>query len=307
MNILHWMKKEDSGLARSTIELATYEERAGHSICVKQPQDAMPLYGRNGQTDIHCVHSQIAVEAYHDRVPKIMWMHGEPLSSVGNGISMKAICDLSPMMDAFICMREAELPIWSSIKRTHLVPKGVDLERYCPMDPKPEKLSGEPCVIYVENWRRERNPLTLCCAMEQVHQKYPNARLHLYNCRDKRMNDTFMELSKVCKWWPFLRSINGPVDDVNELYNQADIVVSCLYPLYARGIEAFAADIAFIGPGYRERGYPWTCDLEPASMADAIIRCWENYDQVCYRDWAEEHHDAAETARQAVKVYERYL
>jgi glycosyltransferase involved in cell wall biosynthesis len=301
------MKKENSGLARSTIEIAEYEEKAGHTVCIRQPSDGMPIAGRsNGSVDIECIHSQILHTHYHNEVPKVMWMHGEPLSSVGNGISMKAIIDLAPLCEAFICMRREEAPIWSAIKRTYQVPKGIDLQRYKPLQPKPERLSGEPAVLYVENWRGERNPLYLCIAMQKVHRKYPNARLHLYNCQSQKMHDTFMALHNHCKWWPFLRTLSGPEKDVNTLYNRADMVVSCLYPLYARGIEAFGAGIPFIGPGYKEPDYPWTCDLDPNSMADAIIDCWENYDKLNPRKWAEERHDATETVRQAVEIYERY-
>jgi len=307
MKIAHWMKKEDSGLARTTLEIVKYEERAGHKTCVRQPSDGMAIYGTPTEPDIHSIHSQIQVQTYYDRKPKLMWMHGEPLSSVGNGVSMKSICDLAPLTDAFICMRPEELAVWTAIKRTHLITKGVDLEVFKPLEGV-ERLSGAPAVLYVENWRRSRNPLYLCLAMQEVHRKIPDARLHLYNCRDKRMADTFQALSKECKWWPFLRTISGPIKagEMNELYNRADMVVSCLYPLYARGIEAFAAGKAFIGPGYNGE-YPWRCELDPQSVAEAILDCWENYDQVDYRQWAEDHHDAKKSAAEAVEVYEKYL
>ena len=306
MKILHWMKKENSGLARSTLELATYEEKAGHEVSMREPGSDTLLYGRPSVSDIHTIHSQLGINTYHDGIPKVMWMHGEPISSVGNGVSMKAIVDLAPVVDAFICMRKEELPIWSSIKRTFLVPKGIDLELYKPI-PNLERLSGEPAVLYVENWRGQRNPLYLCVAMQEVHKKYPKARLHLFNCPGGKMQETFSALAKHNKWWPFLRTLSGPVADVNELYNKADMVVSCLFPLYARGIEAFGAGKAFIGPGYKEAGYPWTCDFDPLSMADTICKCWENYSQVNYRKWAEERHDVKETVRQSVEIYERYV
>ena len=310
MNILHWMKKENSGLARTTLEIVKYEERQGHKVCVKEPTGGMPMYGMMQETDIHCIHSQLGMEAYHDNKPKIMFMHGEPLSSVANGVSMKAIVDLAPIVDAFICMRKDEKSIWDSIKRTYLVNKGIDLEVYKPLDGITEKLSGEPSILYVENWRQQRNPLYLCVAMQEVYKKYPKARLHLYNCNDKRMQETFIALSKNNKWWPFLRSLQGGVDGgehMNLLYNRVDIVVSCLYPLYARSIESFGANKAFIGTGYKEHDYPFTCELSPESIAKTIINCWENYDKINYRKWAEEHHDANESARQCVEVYERYI
>ena len=114
MNILHWMKKENSGLARSTLEFAKYEERFGHKVCIRQPTEDQPIYGSENNTDVHCIHSQLNPRVYHDSKPKFMWMHGEPLSSVGNGISMKAIVDLAPMMDAFMCMRQEEFIVWDS-------------------------------------------------------------------------------------------------------------------------------------------------------------------------------------------------
>jgi hypothetical protein len=42
-------------------------------------------------------------------------------------------------------------------------------------------------------------------------------------------------------------------------------------------------------------------------MAKAIIDCWENYGKVDYRKWAQDHHDVAESVKQSVAIYERYL
>ena len=307
MNILHWMKKENSGLARTTLELANWEQKAGHSVCIKQPSEEMPIYGIEKDIDLHSIHSQLGLSAFHDRKPKVMWMHGEPLSSVGNGASMKAILDLAPVCDAFIAMRKEEMSVWSSIRKTFLVPKGIDLDLYRPLDGMTEKLEGEPAILYTENWRQQRNPLYLCVAMQEVYKKFPKARLHLYNCTDKKMSDTFSAWIKTTKSWPFIRSLKGPEQDINLLYNRADIVVSCLYPLYARSLEAFGAGKAFIGPGYREEGYPFTCELDPHSMADAIIKCWENYGQINFRKWAEDRHDVKETVRQSIDIYNRYV
>jgi len=308
MKIEHYMKKENSGLVRTTLEIVKYEERLKHEVAIKTPSDNELIYGKNmnPHPDVQSIHSQMPIEAYFRKMPTFMWMHGEPLSSVANGISMKAIVDLAPSCDAFICMRKDEYDIWNSIKRTYLVPKGIDLEVYKPIK-NVEKLSGAPAILYCENWRGTRNPLYLCVAMEKVWKKYPKARLHLYNIQDKKMLETFKALINHNKWWTFIRSVQGAVKNINELYNKVDIVVSCLHPLYARSIEAFGANKAFISPGYKEHDYPYVCDLEPNSMADAIINCWENYDKVKYREWAKKHHDAKETAKEAINIYEKYL
>lgn len=307
MKLQHYVRKENSGLFRTTLELCNGEEKQGHTIALREPSTGDLIYGKQFEPDVEVIHSQLAMQAYYNNKPKFMWMHGEPLSSVGNGVSMKAIVDLAPKINAFICMRREEQIVWNSIKHTYYVPKGIDLEMFKPLPGVTEKLSGEPAVLYIENWRGQRNPLYLCVAMQEVWRKYPKARLHLYNLQDKRMHETFKALIANNKWSTFIRSLQGPVQDVNTLYNRVDMVVSCLYPLYARGIEAFGAGKAFIGAGYKEDNYPWQCELQPESMADAIIRCWEGYDKIDYRKWAQDHHDVDETVRQSIKIYERYL
>jgi glycosyltransferase involved in cell wall biosynthesis len=322
VNIRHFMKREKSGLAFTTLELVKAEEQQGHGVCVNEPsdKDGLPgplLYGNDALSfDVECVHSQMPPSSYHNGTVKALWMHGEPLSSVGNGVSMKAIVDMASRVDCFIAMRKEEHAIWNTIKRTFIVPKGIDLDRFHPLEVKPHndadpesKLAGEPAVLYVEHWRGQRNPLYLLIAMQKVWQRLPKARLHLFNCTDKRMYETFKAMNTYCKFWPFLRTINGPVPDaqVNALYNRADIVVSGLYPLYARSIEAFGAGKAFIGPGYTDPEYPWHCDLSPESMAEAIVRCWENYNSIDYRKWAEAKHDVNETVRQSVAIYQRFM
>jgi glycosyltransferase involved in cell wall biosynthesis len=306
VKIAHWMRLENSGLVHTTVELVEEEIRQGHNASLREPSTGNILSGTNGTPDIHCIHSQLHDSTYHDGVPKVMWMHGEPLGSVGNMVSMRAIVDLASACEAFLCMRKEEWAVWNAIRRTHLVPKGIDLHRFHPLDPAPAKLPGNPAVLYYENWRGQRNPLYLCLAMQEVVKTFPEAKLYLYNCPGGKMGQTFADLVKHCRWYTFIGGIKGPEQDVNALLNRADIVVSCLYPLYARGIEALGAGKAFIGPGYREAGYPWTCDLGPESMAEAITRCWSDYGRINYRTWAEQHHDVAETVRQSLAIYERY-
>jgi len=302
------MRRENSGLAYTTLELVEEEERQGHGVRVHEPSQSSPILTKfDGPPDIHCIHSQLGMETYHDGIPKVMWMHGEPLSSVGNGISMRAIVDLATICDAFICMRKEEYPIWNSIKRTYLVPKGIDLNRFKPLTEGVEKLVGDPAILYYENWRGERNPLILCRAMVEVVKKLPNAKLHLYNCPGGKMEDTFLGLMNQCRWGTFIKTLHGPEQDVNLLLNRADMVVSCLSPLYARGIEAFGAGKPFICPGYKEHDYPYTCDLEVYSMADAIVKCWEDRGKLDYRQWAVSHHDVTDSVKQSLDIYRRFL
>jgi hypothetical protein len=322
VNIVHYMKKEKSGLAFTTLELVQAEERLGHRVLLREPTDdtGMPgtvLYGDPSVVaDVECVHSQMPVTANFSNVPKFLFCHGEPLSSVGNGVSMKAMVDMAPKIDAFIAMRQEEAAIWRTLKRTYVVPKGIDLERFKPLDVPAHvqgddttKLSGSPSILYCEHWRGQRNPLYWCVAMEQVWKVFPQARLHLFNCPGGKMFDTFRSLINHNKWTTFIRTLNGPVDDaqVNFLYNRADITVSGLYPLYARSIEAFGAGKAFIGAGYTDPEYPWHCDYHPDSMAKAIIDCWTDYGRIDYRQWAEQKHDVMNTVRKLTDIFQGYL
>lgn len=312
MKLMHYMKRETSGLAFSTLELVAAEEQQGHKVCVREPSGNV-LYGSDdGEWDIELIHSQLPIQSYANSKPKIMWMHGEPLSSVGNGVSMKAIIDLAPKCDAFICMRKEEHTYWNAIKRTYIVPKGIDLSVFKPLPSVEagEKLSGSPAVLYIEHWRGQRNPLALVMAMQKVWQQYPDARLHLYNCTDKRMYETFQALIKEGKLWTYVRSLQGAVKpmDVNKLINRADMVVSCLYPFYARSIEALGAGKGFLCPGYTDPEYPFHCTLDPDDMARGIIDLWENgCGKFDFRGWAEKKHDVRDTVRQSIDIYSRYL
>ncbi len=303
-------------MAFTTLEIVKAEQEQGHQVEVRQPDDTLLYGGFDGPPDVHLIHSQIHPKTYHDKIPKFLMLHGEALSSVGNGISMRAIVDLAPICEAFIAMRPEEWSSWASLKRTYVVPKGIDLARFKPMDVPAHdpnnpasKLSGAPAILYAEHWRGQRNPLFPILAAERVHQRYPEARLHLFNCTDKRMQQTFSGLVTHCKFDTFVRSILGPVADadVPRLYNRADVVVSGLFPLYARSIEAFGCGKPFIGAGYRDSEYPYRCDFTPESMADAIIAAWEGRETFNARAWAEAKHDVHETVRQMIRIFERYL
>lgn len=311
-------------MAFTTLELVQAEEGRGHAVFVREPtaEHGLPgklLYGDESlDCDVECVHSQMPLTSYFGSRPRFLWAHGEPLSSVANGVSMKAIVDMAPKVDAIIAMRKEEYSVWNSIKRTYVVRKGIDLQRFHPIEVAPHdekdprsKLSGEPAVLYCEHIRGQRNPLYLCVAMEKVWAKYPKARLHIFNMNDAKMHATFKALSSHAKWWPFLRTMTGPVADadVNLLYNRADVVCSTLFPLYARSVEAFGAGKPLVCPGYRDPEYPFRCELDPDSIADAICQAWEGSGKGGFdaRAWAVRKHDVLDCVAECESIFARYL
>jgi glycosyltransferase involved in cell wall biosynthesis len=321
MRIVHYVKKEVSGLYRTAIEICKAELEMGHEVLIQEPQGQV-IWGKlSGPPDVHVISSQYDMRAYHStrhewgievNTPVFLLQHGEPISSVGNGISMRSVVDLSMLCDALICMRKEEQPIWNSIKRCFYVGKGVDLEVFTPRAEIHEKLRGAPSVLYYESWRGSRNPLILCKAMELVWKRYPEAKLHLYNMSDQRMLETFKALRDVCKWY-FIGSLQGPVkyEDVPALVNRVDMVGSCLFPLYARTpIEALACGKACVAPGYPGdpiNGYPFTCTLNAESMAEAICAAHENKDHFDFRAHAVQFHDLRVMVSNMLHIYEGYL
>ena len=115
MKIIHWMQKEASGLVQTTLELANEEIKQGHEVCIRVPHTEESIFGSIDKPDIHCIHTQLGRSAYYDDIPKFLWMHGEPLTSVANRQSMRAITELAAHSDACICMRRDEWIIWKHI------------------------------------------------------------------------------------------------------------------------------------------------------------------------------------------------
>jgi glycosyltransferase involved in cell wall biosynthesis len=320
MKIHHFVKRERSGLYRTAIEICHAEQAMGHQVVIQEPQGKVIYGDASSPADVHVISSQYDMKAYHStkeewgievNTPVFMVQHGEVISSVGNGISWRAILDLSTLCDALICMRKEEQPLWNSIKRCFYVGKGVDLEVFKPSPTIQERLPGNPAVLYYESWRGSRNPIILCKAMELVWKRLPEARLHLYNITDQRMLEAFKKSREMCKWY-FIHSLQGPVafDHVPALINRVDIVASCLFPLYARTpIEALACGKAAICPGYRheDNGYPFTCDLHAESMADAIIRAHTNAESFNFRQHAEQYHDLKMMVGNMLAIYQNYL
>ena len=42
-------------------------------------------------------------------------------------------------------------------------------------------------------------------------------------------------------------------------------------------------------------------------MTQAIIKCWEERGKIDFRQWAEQHHDVADSVKVSMDVYRRFL
>jgi glycosyltransferase involved in cell wall biosynthesis len=306
MKILHWVKKEDSGLFKTSGELAGSEEKLGHEVSIRTPSEQQVLYGFTGDNfDIHCIHSQIPPIYYKDGKPKILFLHGEPDYGMMLKISVSAIMDLAPLVDAMVCFNEDEAQIWNSFKRTYVISKGINLDLYKPHDCG-KKLAGKPAVLYCEHWRQFRHPMHLLVAMEKVILKLKEAKLYLFGC-PKEEKDFWMRMIKQNRYSIFTPGIFQPQPDMPGLLNLADIVVSPVYPSYGRvSLEALACNKPVVA--YNTNPHA-TMKCEPYNiedMAEKIIKCWEEKPNG-QRKYAEEHLDCKEMARQAVEIYRRFV
>ena len=306
MKILHWVKKEKSGLVKTVGELGTYEEKMGHSISLRTPSECQTIYGfKDDNTDIHCIHSQINPIYYKDGKPKILFLHGEPDYGMMTKISISAIMDLVPLVDCMIAFNEDEAKIWNSFKRTYVIPKGINLDIYKPKDVG-KKLRGNPSILYCEHWRTFRHPLHLLVAMERVIKKCPNAKLYLFGC-PKEDKDFWMRIINQNRYVIFTPGIFQFQPDMVSLLNLADIVVSPVYPSYGRvSLEALACNKPVVAYNTNPHATYKCQPYNPDDLAEKIIRCFEEKPNG-QRKYAEENLSAELMTNKAIEIYRRFL
>lgn len=306
MKILHWLKKENSGLFRTVVEIAKYEEREGHEVQLRKPKENQTFYGSgNDDFDIHCIHSQINPKYYKDGRPKMLFLHGEPDYGMLVKISTQAIMDLAPTVDAFISLNPDEANIWKSFKRTYVIPKGIDLESYKPVD-MGKKFNGNPAVVYAEHWRTFRHPLHSLVAMDIVKQRLPKARFYAFGCPDKD-KAFWLRLIRQNHYTVFTPGIFKRQKDQNAIFNMADIVLSPVFPSYGRvSLEAKACNKPVVA--YKSNPHAdYKCEpYNPMSMAQAILDCWREKPNG-QRQYIKTKCNVKNTAHEAIKIYERFV
>jgi len=306
LKIVHWVKKENSGLFRTTFELAINEERVGCEISLRTPKEQTVIYGFEGNKfDIHCIHSQIPPVFYKDKRPKVLFLHGEPDYGMLYKVSTSAIMDLATLVDAFVAFNEAEARLWSSFKRTYVIPKGIDLDSYKPMV-LPKKLDGAPAVLYAEHWRNFRHPFHVFVALEKVATKIPGMRFYPFGCPPSE-KDFWLRLIRQNKYNTFCPGVFQQQMNMPGLLNMADIVVSPVFPSYGRvSLEALACGKPVVA--YKTNPHAtYKCEAyDPDDMAEKVIQCWEEK-RNGQRQYAEANLSAKLMAEKAIEIYGRFV
>ena len=306
MKILHWVKREDSGLYRTVVELAKYEERLGHAVSLRTPKEQETFYGfRDDDLDIHAIHSQINPHYYKDGKPKVLFLHGEPDYGMMYKVSTKAIMDLVPICDCFIALNPYETNIWNSFKRTYTIPKGIDLEIYKPQAIK-KRLKGKPSVLYTEHWRTFRHPLHVFIALERVAKKLPGMRFYPFGCPEDEKT-FWLRIVNQNRYVTFTPGVFQRQNDIAGLINMADIVVSPVYPSYGRvSLEALACNKPVVAYDTNPHATYKCRPYDPDDMAEKIIRCYEENPN-SQRKYAEKNLSMQTMTEEAIKIYKRFL
>lgn len=306
MKILHWVRKENSGLFRTAFELASGEEKLGHEVSIRTPKEESHIYGfRDDEYDVHCVHSQLPTKYYKDGKPKVLFLHGEPDYGVLHKVSTSAIMDLVPIVDAFVAFNQDEADIWNSFKRTYVIPKGIDLESYRPMQ-LGKKLTGSPAIVYAEHWRGFRHPFHTLIALEKVWEKIPTMKFYPFGC-PKEEKEFWLRMIRQNRYDHFCVGVFQPQMNMAQVLNLADMVVSPVFPSYGRvSLEALACNKPVVA--YKTNPHAtYKCEpYSPSSMAEAIIKCWEEKPNG-QRTYAEENLSSVLMAENAVDVYRRFI
>ncbi len=307
MKIIHWVRKEASGLFKTVGELAKYTEREGHEVSLRTPNEQEVIYGFNDDVfDIHAIHSQLHPKYYKDGKPKILFLHGEPDYGIMVKVSTEAIMDLAPIVDAFVAFNAEEADIWQSFKRTYIIPKGIDLEKYKPVGVE-KKFDGDPSILYAEHWRAFRHPLHVFIACEKVYKENHNIRFYPFGCPKGKEQEFWLRMVRQNRYNAFCPGIFQWQLHMNGLINMSDMVVSPIYPSYGRvALEALACNRPVIA--YKTNPHAtYKCEpYNPQEMADAILDCWKNKPNG-QRDYAEKFLDAKLMAQGAIDIYRRFI
>lgn len=307
MKICHWLKKENSGLFRTTVELAKYEERLGHTISLRAPAQNQAFYGfGDDDFDIHAIHSQINPHYYKDGKPKVLFLHGEPNYGLMTKVSTKAIMDLIPIADAFISFHPDEARVWNTFKRTYTITKGIDLEKYVPVEKRTKKLKGSPAIIYCEHWRQFRHPMHVFIALEEVKKKLPGMRFYPFGCPDSE-KEFWLRIVTNNKYNLFTPGVFKWQPDMPNLLSMADIVVSPVFPSYGRvSLEALAMNKPVVAYNSNTHANYKCKPYDPDDLAEKILACWEEKPNG-QRKYAEKNLNAEQMAKDAIKIYKRFL
>lgn len=306
MKILGWVRKENSGLLRTTLELAKYTERLGHTVSLRTPKENKTFYGPDDDDfDVHCIHSQINPRYWKDGKPKFLFLHGNPFYGLETMISTNAILDLVPICDAFISFYEIEAKIWNSFKKTFLITKGVDLEKYKKIDIK-KKFKGDPVVLFVEHWRSFKHPMVVLVAMEKVKKVLPDAVLYLFGC-DKEKQEFWKRIIIQNKYNWFCPGVFKWQKNIVNLYNAVDMIVSPTFLSYSRTTpEALACDKPVLGGMSNVHANYQFQPNDPDELAEKIIKCHMEKPKGM-REYAEKNCSSETMAKEAVEIYKRYL
>jgi len=306
MKILHWVKKENSGLFRTTLELAKYEERQGHQVALRIPADNTTFYGsKDDDFDLHAIHSQINPRYYKDGKPKVLFLHGEPDYGMLVKVSIKAILDLAPLCDAFISFNSAESRIWQSFKNVYTITKGIDLDSYKPTNTG-KKLAGSPSIAYGEHWRQFRHPMHVFAALDKVYEKLPNMRFYPFGCPPDE-KEFWLNLIRQNKHSVYTPGIFQRQNKMSNLFNVVDMVVSPVFPSYGRvSLEAMACGKPVVAYNTNPHADYKCRPYDPDDMAEKIIQCWEEK-KGGQREYAEDNFDAGKMAREAIEIYKRLV
>lgn len=306
MKILHWLKKENSGLFRTTVELAKCEENLGHNVAFRTPTENQTFYGfGDDKPDIHCIHSQIHPHYYKDGIPKVLFLHGEPDYGMMVKVSTQAILDLIPVVDCMVAFNPDEGKIWNSFHRTYTITKGIDLEKYKPMDVG-KKLKGSPAIIYAEHWRTFRHPLHVFVALEKVKRKLPGMIFYPFGCPPTE-KEFWLRIVRQNRYSIFTPGVFPWQKNTAELLSMGDMVVSPVFPSYGRvSLEAKACNKPVVAYNTNPHA-DYTCrPYDPDDMAEKIVKCY-NEQRNGQRQYAVDNLDSMQMAKEAVEIYRRFL
>lgn len=239
MKLVHWLNIPDgiSGLYNYTFALHNATQQLGYEshICFWSKKDGGRLLYPRGdiiEASPHSI-SQGAINITHDQLPPynldnwVTEMHGMPQFTARELDPLSVACYKLKRADLIFTRFPSHIQYWQELtdKPIHVIPAGVDLERY---KPEGKKVSWtRPVILWADTWRDPvKNPMDLLYAMKLINKELPMHGLKLVGIPSEKIQTIAYMAGRLgldsCIEWP----IETMVQNMDEVYRGADVMYS---------------------------------------------------------------------------------
>ena len=169
---------------------------------------------------------------------------------------------------------------------------------------------GKINVVVADMWRMDKDPFHVINAFRLFAERHEGAKLHVYACKQER---AWGCLLGVLRERGHMGEVLPLVNIMNLIYSSCDLIITP-HTIATRIVREASACGTQVVAGSRNLHTSYHADPEDlvgfADVMDEAYKDWTEDKADCIRhnrEYAERHFDAAETARQFVRLFEEIL